>query len=62
MILSDQNIKCSTKKAALQKQPHTGWYTREDKGINDQIIIYGKIDFIFFSSLQHEFFITYAWK
>ena len=35
-----------------------GWYTREDKDINDQIIIYGKVDFILFSSLHHEFFIA----
>ena len=38
-----------------------GWYTREDKGMNSQIIIYGKFDFIFFSSLHHKFFTTKAW-
>ena len=25
-----------------------GWYMQEYKGLNDQVIIYGKIDFIFF--------------
>ena len=29
--------------------------------MNDHIIIYGMIYFIFISSLHHEFFITYAW-
>ena len=23
------------------------WYTRKDKGMNDQIVMYGKVDFIF---------------
>ena len=36
--------------------------TLEKIGVmNDHIIIYGMIYFIFISSLHHEFFITYAW-
>ena len=30
--------------------------------MNNQIIIYGQVDFILFSSLQHEFYITYSHK
>ena len=28
----------ATKEAALQKETHTGWYTQEDKGMNDQMV------------------------